>query len=358
MTFSLNTVRYLKTGLVMAGIVTGLLFVDTLLWWRTTHTIETGIEARRAELQAAGWATTVEQITHGGWPFGAWVTLAFPHLRHDRSISAPFEAGWSGKALRVGGSWLELIRTGFPVFLPGPHAARFISQTVQMTILSQNLHLRFSTDHETTFKAPSAQIALTTPSLDQSISVTEFSGRLFTAPDAPHDATRLGLELSARTLRSPALDPLKLALRDARLVAALTSSTRKDVTPFFSLEGYDRLLLQTAAVSFGPDHHASRLSSSGMLELPAFTGHLTFSLLNWHDAAEQLLNTTSVRTSLAPDLQAILERVLHAEPSPALRNDLPLVFDVPVIQGQFPLSLDAFLQNISTHKIDGSHSRE
>jgi len=339
----------------MAGIVIALLCADTLLWWRTTDTIEAEIEARRAALETAGWTMTVEQSTRGGWPFGAWVIMTSPHLLHERSTRAPFDAGWSGTRLRVGGLWPDLIQADFPVLLSGRHAARFISPTHQLTILSQDLHLRFSADHETTFASPSTQIALTTGFLDQSIALTGVSGRLLTIPNALHDSTRLGLELSAQTLNSPALNSLKLSFRNAHLVAALTPSAQKDASSFFSPEGYDRLLLQTATFSIGSEPDASRLSFSGSLDLPAVTGHLTLTLLNWHNAAEQLLNTACARTTLSPDLQAILQHMLREQPSSILKQAQPLVVDLPILNGHFPLSLETLLQNISTQKIDVSH---
>lgn len=355
MKLSLNTARYLKPGLVIACLVTVLLCADTLLWWRTTRMIEREIATCRMALQTAGWTTTVERTSSGGWPFGAWITLSSPRLRHEQTVAAPFDAGWSGTTLRAGGSWLDLMRTDLHVFLSGRNAARFLSLTVQATVLSQDLHLGFSGDQNTTFKAPSAEIALTTEGLDQSASLTEVSGRLLAVPHAAYGATRLGFELSARSLHSPALPSLQLSARDIRFIAALTSSTRKDTASFFSLEGYDRLLLQTATFSFGD---ANRLSFSGALDLPAATGHLTLTLLNWHEAVEQLLKTVPVRTALPPDLQIILERTLHNQSPVIVRNNQSVSLDIPVVNGHFPMPLETLLQNIPTQKIDVSHSRE
>lgn len=354
MTHNTDTARYLKRALVVFVGFLIIIAMDTMLWWHVTSNMTAMITAQERDLRSAGWTVDITKTQRRGWPLGAWVTLKSPRLRHERSSSAPFDAGWSGQTLTLGGFWPEFLRSGLPASLSGRHAARLVSSDLQATILATDIHLRVLPDNTLIFQTPSAQLAFTSRFFDQTLIFSGLSGRLMTDGKARPDSTRLGLQLASRSIKTSSPDTFAPVLYQPRFAVALTSSTHDSSGTFFSLTTYDRLLLQTASFSLNGASDPNRISVSGSLKLPEFTGHLTLTALNWQRTAEHILTMPSIMPKLAPELQASLNNTLQSHS----QNTQPLTVDIPVSEGRFPLFLETLLQNISTQKIDASHLRE
>lgn len=353
-----NTARYLKITLVIFCFITVVAAADTALWHHVTTRMQAQIENEVANLKATGWSVETGEVRRRGWPFGAWIEIQKPQLSHKNLPAQPFEAGWAGETFRLGGPWTELVRNGLTVSLPGRQAARIITSSARATILTEALRLHISEDGTVMFHAPSAQVAVAMNLMDQTVALSRLSGRILIQPQAPAGATRLGLDVLSSTVGTSFLNVAKYPLHNAHLVVALTTSSTHPESPLFSPEGYERLLVQTASFSMGSEATSAHLSFSGELTYPALNGHLTLTLLNWHDAAEKILNIPRLQASLAPDTRVFLEHILHATPSSGLAESHPVVAEVSVVNGHAAPALEQLLQTISTQKIDASHLRE
>lgn len=139
-------------------------------------------------------------LHRGGWPLGAWVELDRLNGTHSASAASPYDAGWAGEKIRLGGSWLSPAPCGLPLSLTGHQAGRLVVNENVLTVLTSGLQIRFNNPENLVFSAPRLQLAFSGRWPDRQFSAQTLSGRLIRFPAGRPDATRLGLIAHAATV--------------------------------------------------------------------------------------------------------------------------------------------------------------
>lgn len=73
---------------------------------------------------------------------------------------------------------------------------------------------------------------------------------------------------------------------------------------------------------------------AGALALPDQTGTLTLTVARWREFATRMLDRPEVEAHLAPDLQAVLQKLLQKTALAPSVKEHPLSISIPVIKGQ------------------------
>ncbi|WP_408873074.1 DUF2125 domain-containing protein [Gluconobacter roseus] len=337
------TVRYSRAVLVLIALLAISAVLDTVFWHRTTHRLEASARTALTSARKNGWAIETTPLRRGGWPFGAWVELDRLNAIHHASAGAPYDAGWAGEHIRLGGSWVSLLRSGMTLSMTGHQAARLVQNRNILTALAPALQIRIANPGTLFFSTTRLDLTFSGLWPETQVSLNTLSGRIIRFPEAPADATRLGFTAQAAGVTGfPLPYGLSGDLKTARLAIALTASRASNDLSLLDPASYGRLLLQEASaspVSLSPN---SRVGLSGALDLPDANGTLTLTLTGWHDLAIRLLDRPDIELHLAPDIQTALQTMVKKiSVTPGLR-ERPLALSVPVINGRMLPDTQAF----------------
>lgn len=330
---SFFTVRYSRYAVVLIAILAISAFLDTLCWHHTIHRLEATAQTAITTARGNGWSVHANPVHRGGWPFGAWVELDHLDATHPTSSDAPYDAGWAGEHLRLGGSWASLLHAGLLVSLKGHQAARLVLNDRILTVLTSGVQIRFRSPEDLRFSASQLQLAFSGRWPDRHIFAKNLSGRLIRSPEAPAGATRLGVEAKAAKLSGfPLPYGTSTDLHQTHLALALTASGSSTDRSFLDPASYERLLLQDASAS--PASTDSHITLSGSITLPNQTGTLTLTLIHWQELATRLLDHPEIESHLAPDFQAALRKALEKVSTSQHGSGHPLSVALPVTNGQ------------------------
>lgn len=329
------TVRYGRSAVVLIAVLAISAALDTVFWLRTIHRLDATARAALTAARENGWRVETTPLHRGGWPFGAWVELNRLNGTHPASAASPYDAGWAGEKIRLGGSWLSLLHAGLPLSLTGHQAARLVVNDNVLTVLASGLQIRFNNPENLLFSAPRLQLAFSGRWPDRQFSAQTLSGRLIRFPAASPDATRLGLIAHAATVNGfPLPYGLSSDLRNARLAIALTASQSSQGLSLLDLTSYGRLILQDASATPVPASPDNRITLTGALALPEQNGTLTLTMTHWQELASRLLDRPEIESHLAPDLQAALQKLLQKASGIPAMKERPFSLSMPVVNGQ------------------------
>ncbi|GEM15556.1 hypothetical protein NBRC3293_0053 [Gluconobacter oxydans NBRC 3293] len=300
--------------------------LDTVFWLRTVHRLDATARTALTAARENGWRVETTPLHWGGWPFGAWVELDRLNGTHPASAASPYDAGWAGEKIRLGGSWLSLT---------GHQAARLVVNDNVLTVLAPGLQIRFRNPENLVFSAPRLQLAFSGRWPDRQFSAQTLSGRLIRFPAARPDATRLGLIAHAATVNGfPLPYGLSSDLRNARLAIALTASQSSPGLSLLDPTSYGRLILQDASATPVPASPDTRITLTGALALPEQNGTLALTMTHWQELASRLLDRPEIESHLAPDLQAALQKLLQKASGIPAMKERPFSLSMPVVNGQ------------------------
>ncbi|GBR46784.1 DUF2125 domain-containing protein [Gluconobacter roseus] len=337
------TVRYNRVVLVLIAFLAISAALDTVFWHRTTHRLEATANTALTNARKNGWTVETTPLCKGGWPLGAWVELDRLNATHPASSEAPYDAGWAGEHIRLGGSWATLLRQGVTISMSGHQAARLVQNGNVLTALAPAFQIRAKNPDNLFFSAPKLDLTLSGLWPEKHISLNALSGRLIRFPKALSGATRLGLSAQTKgVIGFPLPYGLSTDLRNVRLAIALTASNTPKTRSLLDPASYGRLLLQEASASPTSSAPGDRIGLSGALDLPDANGALTLTLTGWHDLTVRLLDQPQIESHLSPDLQTALQTLLKKmSVTPGLR-ERPLSLSVPVINGRMTPDAQAF----------------
>ncbi|WP_225198488.1 DUF2125 domain-containing protein [Gluconobacter oxydans] len=329
------TVRYSRSAVVLIAVLAISAALDTVFWLRTVHRLEATARTALTAARENGWRVETTPPRRGGWPFGAWVELNRLNGTHPASVASPYDAGWAGEKIRLGGSWLSLFHAGLPLSLTGHQAVRLVVNENVLTVLTSGLQIRFRNPDNVVFSAPRLQLAFSGRWPDKQFSTQTLSGRLIRFPAARPDATRLGLIAHATTVNGfPLPYGLSSDLRSARLAIALTASQSSPGLSLLDATSYGRLILQDASASPVPASPDNRITLTGSLALPEQDGTLTLTMTHWQELAARLLDRPEIESHLSPDLQAALQKLLQKASAIPPMKERPFSLSMPVVNGQ------------------------
>ncbi|EHH67655.1 hypothetical protein GMO_21080 [Gluconobacter morbifer G707] len=327
-----------------------LAILNTLCWLLMERRLEHTLSQAEALARQNGWTTTHATPHRRGWPIGAWLEVSNPTLLHPKSTQAPYDAGWTGQTLVLGGGWWSFAGQALLVTLEGRHAARLSGPDGHGTLLGQNIHLRLSPHGLSGFRAPELRIALSFPTVEQTLLLHALSGQVLVAPHARADATRFGVTAHARDMTGLTF-PFGYAppLHEISLALALSGPATAKTDSFFLPSGYSDLRVQNAAASFYSTPDSSRITVSGRLALPALTGDLTATLQHWHELGRQLLSVPAIRSQIPPAMLPDLEKATQDTKDKTTGKGRSLTVSFPVLNGR-PVVENALLFPLLTQK--------
>ncbi|MDE7540327.1 DUF2125 domain-containing protein [Gluconobacter sphaericus] len=329
------TVRYGRSAVVLIAVLAIAAVLDTVFWLCTIHRLDVTAQTTLTSAHENGWRVETTPLRKGGWPFGAWVEIDRLNGTHPASAASPYDAGWAGEKIRLGGSWLSLLHAGLLLSLTGHQAARLVVNKNVLTVLTSGLQIGFRTPEHLIFSAPRLQLAFSGRWPGRQFSVQTLSGRLIRFPAARPDATRLGLIADAATVNGfPLPYGLSSDLRNGRLAIALTASQSSPSLSLLDPTSYGRFILQDASASPVPASSDNRITLTGAISLPEQNGTLTLTMTHWQELAARLLNRPEIESHLAPDLQSVLQKLLQKTSSIPTMKQRALSLSMPVINGQ------------------------
>lgn len=329
------TVRYSRCAVVLIAVLAISAALDTVAWYHTINRLEATAQTTMATARENGWTVEATPLRKSGWPFGAWVELDRLETAHATRTAAPYDAGWAGEHIRLGGSWIHLLRSGLPLSLTGHQAARLVLDGNILTVLASNLQIHLRNPGNLTFSVPQLELTLSGRGPDRQFSLLFLSGRLIRFPEAQAGATRLGINVNAAKVTGFPL-PYGLApnLQNAHLAIAMTASPTSTGLSLLDATSYGRLLLQDASASPATTSPDNRIILAGPLNLPDYDGTLTLTVTRWHELAAHLLERPEIQSRLSPDLQEMLRKLLQKTSIPSGMREQPLSLSVPVINGR------------------------
>ncbi|MBS1103941.1 DUF2125 domain-containing protein [Gluconobacter sp. Dm-62] len=329
------TIRYSRHALVLIAVLAISAVLDTVFWRHAIHSLETTAIQALTTAQENGWKVETTPLHRGGWPFGAWVEFDQMSATHKASHDTPYDAGWAGERIRLGGSWISLLRSELPLSLGGHQAARLVLDEGIVTLLAPSLEISFRNLQSLTFSAPQLSLSFSGKWPDRQIFTKSLSGRFIRFPGARADDTRLGITARATEINGfPLPYGVSTDLQDGRLAMALTAASSSSAgRSLLDLTSYKRLLLQEASASPASSSKDNRIALTGALTLPAQTGTLTLTVTRWHELATQLLDRPNLESRLAPDLREMLQKLLQRATVQPGEKEHPFSISIPVANG-------------------------
>ncbi len=309
--------------------------LDTVCWFQTIHRLETTARTAMTAARENGWTVETTPSHRGGWPFGAWLVFDRLNSTHPASPTSPYDAGWAGERIYLGGSWISLLQSGLPLSLTGHQAMRLVVNEDVLTALMTGLEIHIRNPENLSFSAPQLQLAFSGKWPDRQFSIHTLSGRLIQSVAARPDDTRLGLIANAVAVNGfPLPYGFSSNLHNTHLAIALTASQSSPGRSLLDPTSYGRLILQDASASPASTSKDNRIALTGTLTLPEQNGTLTLTMTRWQELATRLLDRPEIESHLAPDLQATLQKLVQkASATPALK-DHPFSMSLPIVNGR------------------------
>lgn len=343
------TVRYIKSAVVLIAVLSILAVLDTVCWLQTIHRLEATARTAMTAARENGWKVETTPSHRGGWPFGAWLMFDKLNSTHPASPPSPYDAGWAGEGIYLGGSWFSLLKSSLPLSLTGHQAMRLVVNENILTALTTGLEIHIRNPENLSFSTPQLQLAFSGKWPDRQLSIHALSGRLIQAVAARPDDTRLGLIANAVAVNGfPLPYGFSSDLHNTHLTIAMVASQSSPGRSILDPASYGRFILQDASATPASTSKDNRIALTGALTLPEQNGTLTLIMTHWQELATSLLDRPETESHLAPVLQAALQKLLQkASTIPNLKNH-PLSMSIPVVNGQIlpdAQAISALLRN-------------
>ncbi|QDH16396.1 hypothetical protein [Swingsia samuiensis] len=327
-----------------------LLGIDTAAWLLTTSHLKKETIHFLNNIDSDGYNVSFSHINAKGWPFGAWVELTAPHIKHIHSPNIPLDIGWQGDTVQIGGAWPSLITSTLHIHFNKRHALRFISGDNQLTLVLDTLNLKYSrANTDILFNIHSLEGSFYSPSLEQRFLSHHLFGRIIIPYNVKPGQTRVGANLYASNTLLPIINKTSVELENTHLSIALSASNID--APLFNPDAFKRLFIQDFSTSFANLPSSARIKTAGVLSYPQCNGSLFVTLLNWQAMAHKALTLPVLQSSISPDLQSIIQKMLHTQPSYSISN-APLTVEIPLQNHSFPPEIINLFRLISSKKID------
>ncbi|MBR0559048.1 DUF2125 domain-containing protein [Neokomagataea anthophila] len=322
---------------------------DTFCWLLAQHILATQASRLITNATQYGWHIEHSPQHKGGWPFGA--TLTLPAIRAIyQTPDKTFTIAWHGDAVELGSYWPSFITHPHAIHLIGHHAARGISSNSSITLLSQAATLTPTrSGHQILFHAPTLAIGINTPTFTHSFTST--SPKLEIHLPSPASSNTFGLKLDTPTILTDSTHFPKFTNTSFALTQTIPTGT-PTLTAMHTGELHLPIASMTITTPVGP----IPFTAAGSLKLPTMNGAITLTFPHWHQTAQHL--TTTELPFLNPILQQNLHKLFSISNQSTPTAEIPLSFQLRILNGQLEPNFPEFFRQISTRKIDATNDGE